>query len=250
MSPEKVKELLGETPWMTLEQGITMTSFIHHYGIKTILELGFEHGVSSCYMAAAIEDKKDGMLVTIDTEDAKKREPNIEQLLELVGLTHKVTIYYEPRTYLWRLMKLLEHDPTPRFDLCYIDGSHQWVTDGFAFLLADRLLKPEGWVIFDDLDWTVAGSPVDKQTAWAIQLTDEERFTPQIRKVYELLVKSHPNYDHFRTEDGWAYAHKRAEDDHHTSSIRQEVVVKTVPVPFEMIKASMAKVRTINKWSS
>ena len=37
-------------------------------------------------------------------------------------------------------MKMLEDDPEPRFDFCYIDGVHNWADDGFAFFLIDRLL--------------------------------------------------------------------------------------------------------------
>ena len=38
-----------------------------------------------------------------------------------------------------------------------------------------------------------------------------EKTTPQIRKVFELLVKQHPNYDHFIEKNGWGYAYKVSE---------------------------------------
>jgi hypothetical protein len=50
-----------------------------------------------------------------------------------------VNYYFEPTSYTWRMMKMLEEDEGPRFDLCYLDGAHSWFVDGFAFFLIDRL---------------------------------------------------------------------------------------------------------------
>jgi predicted O-methyltransferase YrrM len=250
MTPEEIKKLVGDLPWMSLEQGRVMTDFIHRHDIKNILELGFFHGVSTCYMAAAISAVQNGGIVTIDRETARSMAPNIEQLLDRVALRDKVRIFYEPRTYLWRLMKMLEEDPAPRFDLCFIDGCHFWETDGFAFLLADRLLRPGGWIIFDDLDWKISACPINKNAAWAMKMTEEERHTAQIRKVYELLVKTHPAYDQFRVELGWAYAHKISNSPAFggaAGEVKKEIIVKTAPVPFEMIRRKINSAKPINE---
>ena len=39
-------------------------------------------------------------------------------------------------------------------------------------------------------------------------MSREEQTVPQIRKVYELLVKQHPSYDEFAVIGDWAYARK------------------------------------------
>jgi len=105
------------------------------------------------------------------------------------------------------MMRFLEEDPAPRFDLCYVDGAHSWFVDALAFFLVDRLLRPGGWIIFDDLEWTYAASPSQAEVVRNMPL--DEQTTPQVKKIYELLVKAHPNYHNFRIEDGWAFAHKR-----------------------------------------
>jgi hypothetical protein len=105
---------------------------------------------------------------------------------------------------------MLQQDPTPRFDLCYLDGAHDWFVDGFAFFLIDRLLRPNGWILFDDMDWTYAGSPTLGQTDRVKQMPEDERTTKQIRLVYDLLVKTHPGYHNFRDEGEWAFAQKAA----------------------------------------
>jgi len=124
-------------------------------------------------------------------------------------------------------MKLLEEDPAPRFDLCFVDGAHSWGEDGLAFFLADRLLEVGGWMIFDDLDWTRASAPDPVNRRLARKLAPDERHTAEVRKVYELLVKPHPSYGEFRTEEFWAYARKLGAAA--AGQVRTETVVRTLP---------------------
>jgi len=208
MTPNEVKAVVGDTPGMGFEQGRTITAFIHAKNPATVLELGFYHGVSSCYIAAALAEIGAGRLVTIDNESALTRKPFIGDLLARCALGPLVEFWCEPTSYTWRLMRFLEEDSRPRFDLCYIDGAHTWFVDGFAFFLVDRLLRPGGWVIFDDLDWTWARSPSSRDTEGVRRMPRDERETPQVSLIYNLLVKPHPNYGKFEVSKGWAYAQK------------------------------------------
>ncbi|BAZ46528.1 hypothetical protein NIES4102_35640 [Chondrocystis sp. NIES-4102] len=203
MSLLKVKEIVGDLPYMSLKQASIIAEFIQQHQISNILELGFFHGVSTCYLAAALEEIGGGSIVTIDLHSAKQRQPNIEMLLAKCGYLDRVDFYYEPVSYNWRLMKLIEENRIT-FDLCYLDGGHDWYNTGYAFFLVDKLLQPGGWIIFDDLDWTME----HLNTPWALKKPLEERVTPQVRKVWELLVKPHPNYHNFRQQGSWGYAQK------------------------------------------
>jgi predicted O-methyltransferase YrrM len=199
----QIKQIVGDLPYMSLDKARIVTEFIQKHNISNILELGFYHGVSTCYMAAALEALGRGSIVTIDLLSAEQRNPNIEQLLEKCGSRELVEFYYEPVSYNWRLMKLIEENKL-KFDLCYLDGGHDWYNTGYAFFLVDKLLRTGGWIIFDDLDWTM--EHINKN--WALRKPLEERITPQVRKVWELLVKPHPNYANFREEGSWGYAQK------------------------------------------
>lgn len=221
-----VKRLVGDTPHMTIEQANLLTVFMEKHKVQDILELGFAHGVSTSYMAAALSRTGRGSIVAIDKNTARLREPNIETLLARVGETDRVRIYYEPTSYTWRLMKFLEEDPQPRFDLCYLDGAHNWFVDGFAFFLVHLLLKPGGWIIFDDLNWSYANSPSLKDTEFVKDMPEDERVTPQVRKIYELLVKSHPDFHNFMIDGNWAYAQKRNRS--MTNSTEREIIVEQV----------------------
>jgi predicted O-methyltransferase YrrM len=226
MTNEEVKRLLGDTPYMSLPQAECLAAFIEEHAVEDVLELGFAHGVSTCYIAATLGRMGSGHVVTIDLEQAKKRTPSIHELLARTGQSERVTVHFEPTSYNWRLMKFLEQEPRPKFDLCYLDGAHTWFVDGLAFYLVHLLLKPGGWIVFDDLEWTYAESPNLRDTERVRRMPEDERTTPQIRKVYELLVKRHPQYHNFRTQDGWSFAQKKR--DSSDASRKREVVTEEI----------------------
>ncbi|MGH3466835.1 MAG: class I SAM-dependent methyltransferase [Thermocrispum sp.] len=209
MKFDDVDAVVAGTRFMTSDQGRTVYEFIVENKLGRVLELGFAYGKSSCYFAAAAEEVGgDSHVVTMDLENAKDRKPNIHQLLEKCGLTELVTPVFAGSSYTWELMKLLEKDPQPRFDFAYIDGGHTWDVSGFGFMLVDRLLAPGGWVLFDDLDWTLDGSPTMRKLPWVKKLPEHERTTGQVRKVFELLVTTHPDYVNVHEAKGWGWAQK------------------------------------------
>lgn len=236
MKIDKVREKVQGLPHMTAAQADEITRVILENRFQNILELGFAHGVSTCFMAGALDELGGGHITTIDLEHARNARPNIESLLGALGLSQYVTVWYEPTSYLWRLMKMLEEDPAPRFDFCYLDGAHDWFTDGFAFFLVDKLLKPGGMIILDDLDWTLDESPAMKNTPQVKNMPLEEKRTPQVRKVYELLVKTHPGYGDYLEKDRWAYARKLSVESYISSEIRKEIIYQNVGLGSAVLK--------------
>jgi len=137
-------------------------------------------------------------------------------------------VYHEPTSYTWRLMKMLQQDPTPRFDLCYIDGAHNWFVDALAYFLADRLLRPGGWMVLDDLYWTYASSPALKGSEEVRRMPPDEQTTQQVKQIYDLLIKTHPDYHNFRVEETWAFAQKRPAGSAATTIGPREVITEQV----------------------
>ena len=212
-----VVEVLGRirySPLTSPEGGAKLYEFVRRSGVDDVLELGFAHGTSSCYLAAALHEGGNGLVTAIDRTDAIKRDPNIHELLALTGLGNFVRPIFAERSYTWELMKIIEaqsrHGVTqPCFDFCFIDGGHTWNDDGFAFFLVDKLLRPGSWILFDDLHWRYADSPTMKDDASVRSLPEEEKATPQMMKVFSLLVFQHPGYSHHRVKQGWGWAWKK-----------------------------------------
>jgi predicted O-methyltransferase YrrM len=202
-------------------QATLMRDFIIQHDARHILEIGFYHGKSSAYFAAMLEDLGRGHLVTIDLKSARSREPNIDQVLSNLGLAHRVTPVFAERSYTWELAKIIEATPRPQFDLCYFDGGHTWDPTGFGFLLVDMLLRPGGWIVFDDLKWTVEAAMQNRANPprhWRA-CSPDERATPAVKLVFDLLVP-HLGYSDMRiVNDGrWGMARKPLDDERHPVS--------------------------------
>ena len=208
---ESVKSSFGALEYMQHHEALFMRNFIAQHDARDILEIGFYHGKSSAYFAAILEDLGRGHLVTIDRKTARQREPNIEQVLSSLNLTHRVTPVYAERSYTWEMAKMINAKPRSLFDLCYFDGGHTWDGTGFGFVLVDMLLRPGGWIIFDDLEWTVekAMQNVRKVPRTWRACSPDERAVAAVNLVFETLVP-HLGYEQIRVVNSgrWGLARK------------------------------------------
>lgn len=187
---ERVRAAFDELPYMRHSQAAIMRDLIVEQDARDVLEIGFFHGKSSAYIAAILEDLGRGHLVTIDRENARAREPNIEQVLSTLGLAHRVTPVYAQRSYTWEMAKMIRSAPRPQFDLCYFDGGHTWDGTGFGFVLVDLLLRPGGWILFDDIPWTMAKAMQQRNRVprhWR-NFSPDEQAEPAVKLVFDLLV--------------------------------------------------------------
>ncbi|WP_378173428.1 class I SAM-dependent methyltransferase [Aquimarina sp. SS2-1] len=214
MQIEKIIPIIGKVPHMNPEQGSIVYNLILENNIDSILELGIAHGTGSCYMAAALDEKRKGSVITMDNKSAMDRKPNVHELSKKCGLTQYITPIFANTSYNWELMKLIDQQTKdgicqPIFDFCYVDGSHNFEIDCCAFFLVDKLLKPNGMILFDDLDWTYQSSPSLKNTDRVKAMTNDEKITPHIRKLVELIVIPHPNYDPESKFDNWFLVRKK-----------------------------------------
>ncbi|UCC18380.1 MAG: class I SAM-dependent methyltransferase [Promethearchaeota archaeon] len=211
--------ILKDIPHIGIENGKILYDFIRVKKFNHILELGFAHGTSTCYMAAALKENGLGVITTIDRDSAKERKPNIFNLSEKLNFEEIITPIFAEKSYNWELMKIVEKNTiqgkcTPVFDFCYIDGAHTWEVDGLAFFLVEKLLKPGAWILFDDIEWTFEQSPALKDSKIVKKMPEEERKTPQVKKIFNLLVSQHPNFENLKISKGWGWAQKRT--DHET----------------------------------
>jgi predicted O-methyltransferase YrrM len=204
--PELVRREVDGVPFTDPDFGHLLYRFVRSADVRSVLELGTGYGGSTAWLAAGVADRG-GRVTTIDR--AGRREP--AELLARLGLAACVDVVHAPRSYTWELMRLVESRTIdgacrPVYDLCFIDGAHTWDADGFAFFLVDKLLAPGGWLVFDDLEWTFATSPSLRDSELTRSLPEDERTTPQVGRVFTLLVRQHPGYGEFRVrnERGWA----------------------------------------------
>jgi len=210
MKFEDAKKILGDTPYLNADEGWELYDHIIKTRSANCLELGHAHGVSTIYIAAALDEIGQGHLDTVDLLSAIDREPNLETLLEASNLGHIVSIHREKNSYNWFLKKQIQNQTKqdqcqPCYDFCFFDGAKNWTIDGFAFFLVDKLLRPDAWILFDDMTWSY-GKVKGREASDGVtvrSLSDEEINEPHIELIFHSLVMQHPSYSNFCIQDNW-----------------------------------------------
>jgi predicted O-methyltransferase YrrM len=214
MKFEHIAANLKGIPYTQKARGKALYDHVIQVRPDRCLELGFAHGVATCYIAAALHEIGTGMITAVDLDYSVDREPNLESLLAQNGLEDYCQIYREKNSYTWFLKKEIERNSvdgicSPEYDFCFIDGPKNWTIDGLAFFLVDKLLNEHGWIVFDDFNWTY-GNDVDRVMDGIVfrELSEDQATTPNIKIIVELLVMQHPSYSRFLLDEDWAWAQK------------------------------------------
>ncbi|NJK63975.1 MAG: class I SAM-dependent methyltransferase [Synechococcaceae cyanobacterium SM2_3_1] len=253
MKFQDISAMVGHVPFITRKNGQFLYDLIIREQVKNILELGFAHGTATCYMAAALQELGEGSIVAVDLIEAKNSLPLAEDQLEKVGLSEFATVIRMQTGYTWFL-----HDDIVRntsndtcdevYDLCVIDGAKNWTIDTAAFFLVDKLLRKNGWIIFDDYNWTYASADNKRDSTDGIthrSLSQAEQEIPHIREIFELLVKQHPHYGNLLVLEGddWALAQKTVDQEKIYNIIYREATKEIVIKAFNKVIRSFKSLR-------
>jgi predicted O-methyltransferase YrrM len=163
---------------------------------RDIAEIGCEWGSTSIELATWLDNRG-----TLHLFDYAERVEAVRDRLNAQGYRNVVAHGNSHRTldsYNWSLMKLLQEHATPIFDYVYLDGAHTWAHDALALLLVDRLLRPGGYLDFDDYHWSYGKSPTVNPAKWPqarVLFTDEQIDAEQVKLIVELLVRRDPRYE-------------------------------------------------------
>lgn len=219
MKFEKVFQKIKDVPFIDFHNAKRIYSFILKNKPLNILELGIAHGTATCYMAAALDELGRGKIDCVDLESVKDWfVPTPEIQLESLGLEKYAEIYRMKTGYNWFLHNQIKsRSPVgktcfPKYDLIIIDGPKNWTIDSSSFFLSDKLLKKNGWIIWDDYSWTYEDADNRRSDTDGIvhkSLSKEEFELPHIKEIFHLLVMQHPAYDDFKIKGGWAWARKK-----------------------------------------
>jgi len=170
--------------------------FLATTNCKVIAEVGVGVGSTSMAIAQWLDGK--GMLHLFDFQE---RVDMVAEQLRQKGYRNVVAHGNSKRlldSYNWSLMKLLREHEHPIFDYVYLDGAHTWAVDALAFFLIDRLLRPGGYIDFDDYDWTISSSPTVNPKVYPIMnklYTPEQVNEPNVKLIVDLLVRRDASYE-------------------------------------------------------
>ncbi len=212
---DEVARAVAGVPFMSPAQGRLVYEHVRDTGAQDVLELGTAHGVGAAYLAAAA-----ARVTTVDFAGAAY-DPAPEQVLARAGVAERVTVVREFSSYTWWLKERVaersdEHGNVDAcFDFVYLDGAKNWTIDGLAVVLVEKLLRPGGWLLMDDLEWTYAQDPGRAATDGIVhrELSERERTEPHLRAVFDLIVAQHPSFTELRRQDEWWGWARKAPDE-------------------------------------
>ena len=192
------------------DRGLILYKMILRDSPDKCLNLGTAHGASACIIAAALDEKGKGEVDTVDLETVEWK-PNVNELSSKSGLSKYIKVFNERSSYTWFLKKKIEENTKdnickPEYDFVFLDGSKNWNYDGFAFFLIDKLLKPNGTIIFDDMFWTYKMKDGIRNETDGIShrsMGTDELCEPHIHLIFKLLVMQHPSYHKCTIIDNW-----------------------------------------------
>jgi len=239
MKFEEISSMVGSVPYISKENGRFLYDLIRKERLTSILELGIAHGTATCYMAAALQELGEGSITSVDLIEVKDIfKPTAEEQLEKTGLSEFATVIRMQTGYTWFLHDEIVNNTKDNvcnevYDLCVIDGPKNWTIDGAAFFFVDKLLKKNGWIIFDDYHWTYAAANSRRDSTDGIThrcLSKDEQEIPHIREVFELLVKQHPHYGNLMVLDeaDWVLAQKTMTQNKSYTILRRETTNTTI----------------------
>jgi predicted O-methyltransferase YrrM len=216
---------------MTPAQGRRIYDHVRRTRPHEILELGTSFGVSAAYMAAALDENGEGRVTTVDHVRSNSPEELLSRLDPAVAARIQF-VRIPDSSYTWWLKEQLaaRSDASgqcqPRFDFVFLDGAHNWTVDGLSVVLIEKLLRPGGWLLLDDLDWVPRSDPHGmRERGIFFPLSEEERDARHMRDVFELLVRPNAAFAEMRVEDdSWAWARKDS------ASVRRVAVTTSRPL--------------------
>ncbi|GAB3596160.1 hypothetical protein GCM10027446_22630 [Angustibacter peucedani] len=170
--------------------------FLRTTSCRQIAEIGIYQGHTSREIARWLDGE--GELHLFDFED---KVDAVADQIRADGYTNVRTFpssYKLLDSYNWPLAQLLAEHTEPIYDFVFIDGAHTWAVDALTTLLADRLLKPGGYLDLDDYAWTLAGSPSLRPSAFPLtarMYTQEQIEAQQVKMICDLLLRRDDRYE-------------------------------------------------------
>jgi predicted O-methyltransferase YrrM len=224
MEYDRVRKAVDGVPNMSAAEGLVVYEHLRAENVRDVLEIGTAHAVSASYMAAAVDENGGGSVTTVDHAVATAdRHPAPADVLARTGLDRLVErVLVTDSSYTWWLMHQVRRHTDesglchPQYDFVYIDGAHNWTIDGLTVYLVEKLMRPGGCLLLDDLRWSY--DPREStfgrgQGPDDIGLSDAERGEPHMQAVFDLIVRQHPNLGEFRIENlDWGWARKIGRD--------------------------------------
>lgn len=179
-----------------------LAEILGHTRDPVVYEIGVGVGATTLPVAQALNNN--GQLVLFSR---MKDVVELSSDLRRLGYTNICDLWGSPNKiysgYHFELARGFVDDALPKFDLAYIDGGHVFHLDGPATCILKELCKPGGYMVFDDWNWTLAGSPTmnpEKRPATAAEYDPLQINLSHVQLVCRAFMDRDTRYRHVTSE--------------------------------------------------
>ena len=163
------------TNWFEINGRKVWDSLLPQLNPSKVLEIGSYEGESTCYLINYLSKKSNTELYCIDNwvgaieqtnrginmkEVESRFDNNVKAAMKLK--TNKIKFIKLKGNSDLLLSKLLTESKSNYFDFIYVDGSHQAQDVLFDALMAFKLIRKNGIIVFDDYLWFERNLPNGK----------------------------------------------------------------------------------------
>lgn len=130
-------------------EGKFLTNLVTTKNLNKIVEVGMAFGISAMFITEGIKhNKKSGKLISIDPFQTEQWKDSAINLLKTLKLS-KYSEVIQKKSYIALPELLISHGENS-FDTVFIDGWHTFDYTLLDTFYADKLVKPNGYIIIDD----------------------------------------------------------------------------------------------------
>jgi predicted O-methyltransferase YrrM len=159
-------EYLFTTDWFTKNIPVWLKLLAHFRGRANLrfLEVGSFEGRSAVWLLENVLTHESSHLICIDTFEGSVENPEHERVNMLENFKHNIRNFGRKVDYfVGESRNVLRDLPfKDHFDFMYIDGDHKASSVLEDAILAFRMLKPGGLLVFDDYTWRLMPRDVDR----------------------------------------------------------------------------------------
>ncbi len=180
----------------------------------SVAEVGVGIGATSCEIVRRLREEDSFYFFSFEEEVAALEEDLRKADFCRCKLYPKGNSRATFDSYNWDLGKLLLEKNAAFLDLVYMDGAHTFAFDGLACALMKELILPGGFLVFDDLNWTLS-EDMEEHTAlpaensasdFTADYSKEQISARQVEMIVNVFMERDPEWVRFPSNPDWPRA--------------------------------------------
>ena len=158
-----------------------------------IAEVGVDRGATTSEVAKLLNEHDIYDLFDLDCTFFRDKE-NFNGRFKPKLIKHQSTkLIFD--SYAWEIAQILktqsaENAIAPIWDAVYLDGAHTFNVDAPATVCLKELVKVGGYLVLDDMNWTLSGSQTCNTQFMRERFTDEQFKVPHVKLIADLFMRT------------------------------------------------------------